>query len=240
MPTRLGSLSFFFPACNEEEHVAAMVQRALEVLPGYADDLEITIVDDGSRDRTGVVADELASRHPQVRVIHHARNLGYGAAVRAGLASATKDYVFYTDGDRQFDVADMGRLVAAIDGAGAVVGYRLVRQDPWRRRLIAWVYNRLIRVLLGGGFRDVDCAFKLFQRGVFLKVPPASIRSNGAFFSAELLLTLLSAGITVRQVGVPHHPRLAGLPAGAAPKVILIAIRDLFALRLRLLLRRPR
>ena len=240
MPQPLASLSFFFPAYNEEEHVAAMVQQALDILPRYANDLEITVVDDGSRDGTAATADALAARHPSVRVIHHARNRGYGAAVRTGLAGATKDFVFYTDGDQQFDIADLARLIAVLEGADAVVGYRLVRRDPWRRRVIAWVYNRLIRVLFGGGFRDVDCAFKLFRRGVFAAVPPASIRSNGAFFSAELLLTLRAAGLSVRQVGVPHYPRLAGLPKGAPPKVILGAMRDMLALRLRLLMRRRR
>ena len=240
MQDRLSSLSFFFPAYNEEEHVAATVRKALEILPRYATDLEITIVDDGSRDGTAAVADELAALHPGVRVIHHTRNRGYGAAIRTGLAGATKEFVFYTDGDQQFDVADLGRLIAVLEGADAVVGYRLVRRDPWRRRVIAWVYNRLIRVLFGGGFRDVDCAFKLFRAGVFAKVPPASIRSNGAFFSAELLLTMRASGLTVRQVGVPHYPRLAGLPKGAPPRVIVGAMRDMFALRLRLVLRRGR
>ena len=240
MPAPLSSLSFFFPAYNEEEHVAAMVQQAVDILPRYASDLEITVVDDGSRDGTAATADALAARHPAVRAVHHARNRGYGAAVRTGLAAATKDFVFYTDGDQQFDIADLGRLIAVLEGADAVVGYRLVRRDPWRRRVIAWVYNRLIRLLFGGGFRDVDCAFKLFRRGVFELVPPTSIRSNGAFFSAELLLTLRAAGLSVRQVGVPHYPRLAGLPKGAPPRVILGAMRDMFALRLRLLVRRPR
>ena len=119
----------------------------------------------------------------------------------------------------------------------AVVGYREKRADPPRRLFVAWVYNRTIRLLFGGGWRDVDCAFKLFRRNVFTRVPLERIRSNGAFFSPELLITLRRAGIRIRQVGVRHFPRTAGEAKGAPPRVILRAIRDLIRLRARLWLR---
>jgi glycosyltransferase involved in cell wall biosynthesis len=231
---RLEGLSFFFPALNEEDHVAAVVEEALSVLPRFVDDLEVTVVDDGSSDRTGAIADDLAARDPRVRVIHHESRRGYGGAVRSGLVAATKPWVFYTDGDRQFALEDLARLIAASDGADAVVGYREKRADPARRLFVAWVYNHLIGLLFGGGWRDVDCAFKLFRREVFARVPLERVRSNGAFFSPELLITLRRAGIRVRQVGVRHFPRTAGEPKGAPPKVILRAIRDLLRLRGRL------
>ena len=234
MPARLQGLSFFFPALNEEHHVAAIVEEALTVLPRFTDDLEVTVVDDGSSDRTGAIADELATKDRRVRVIHHQARRGYGGAVRSGLAAATKPWVFYTDGDRQFALEDLARLVAASDGADAVVGYREKRADPPRRLFVAWVYNHLIRLLFGGGWRDVDCAFKLFRRDVFDRVPLVRVRSNGAFFSPELLITLRRAGIRVRQVGVRHFPRTAGEPKGAPPRVIARAIRDLVRLRVRL------
>ena len=154
--------------------------------------------------------------------------------MRSGLLSGTKEFIFFTDGDRQFDIADLGRLTAVIDGVEVVLGYRLKRQDPPRTRFVAWVYNRVIRVLFFGGFRDVDCAFKLFRREVFERVPLASVRSNGAFFSAEMLITLRRAGVRMREVGVPHYPRSAGKAKGQQPRVILRAIRDLLRLRLRL------
>ncbi len=234
MPARLDGLSFFFPALNEEENVAPIVEEALTVLPRFADDLEITVVDDGSTDRTGAIADELARKDPRVRVIHHGTRRGYGGAVRSGLVAATKPWVFFTDGDRQFALEDLGRLVEAADGADAVVGYRIKRADPARRLFVAWVYNRLIRLLFGGGWRDVDCAFKLFRRDVFARVPLERVRSNGAFFSPELLITLRRAGVRVRQVGVRHFPRTAHEPKGASPRVIVRAIRDLLRLRARL------
>src|SRR5207302_927009 len=161
VPARLASLSFFFPALNEEAHVRAIVDEALAVLPRFAEDLEVTIVDDGSTDRTGAIADEAAARDPRVRVIHHGRRRGYGGAIRSGLLAAKDDWIFYTDGDRQFALEDLGRLIEASGDADAVVGYRIKRADPVRRRFVAWVYNRLIRLLFGGGWRDVDCAVKL-------------------------------------------------------------------------------
>jgi glycosyltransferase involved in cell wall biosynthesis len=234
LSARLPSLSFFFPALNEEHHVEAVVRDALTVLPRFADDIEVTVIDDGSTDRTGRIADDLAKGDARVRVVHHGTRRGYGGAVRSGLVSATKEFIFFTDGDRQFEIADIGRLIDAIDGVDAVMGYRLKRRDPARARFVAWVYNRVISVLFFGGFRDVDCAFKLFRREVFVRVPLERVRSNGAFFSAEMLITLRRAGVRTRQVGVPHHPRTAGKAKGQQPKVILRAIRDLLRLRLRL------
>jgi glycosyltransferase involved in cell wall biosynthesis len=234
VPARLNGLSFFFPALNEEDNVAPIVEEALTVLPRFADDLEITVVDDGSSDRTGAIADELAMKDPRVRVIHHGTRRGYGGAVRSGLVAATKPWVFFTDGDRQFALEDLGLLIAAADDADAVVGYRIKRADPTRRLFVAWVYNRLIRLLFGGGWRDVDCAFKLFRRDVFARVPLERVRSNGAFFSPELLITLRRARVRVRQVGVRHFPRTAHEPKGASPRVIMRAIRDLIRLRARL------
>ncbi|MGH2451822.1 MAG: glycosyltransferase family 2 protein [Candidatus Limnocylindria bacterium] len=240
MTERLPGLTFFFPAYNEEEHVEAVVESALEVLPRFADPFDVVVVDDGSRDRTGEIADSLAAKHPEVRVIHHLKNRGYGGAVRSGLAAARRPFVFYTDGDRQFDLNDLGRLVAALEGADAVVGYRLKRRDPFRRLVIAWVYNGLIRMLFGGGWRDVDCAFKLFRTEVFSRVPLELVRSNGAFFSPELLIVLRAHGARVRQVGVPHYPRTLGMEKGAPPRVILRAIRDLILLRWRLFRGQPK
>jgi glycosyltransferase involved in cell wall biosynthesis len=234
LSARLTSLSFFFPALNEEDHVEAVVRDALAVLPRFADDVEVTVIDDGSTDRTGKIADDLAKADPRVRVVHHGARRGYGGAVRSGLLSARKDFIFFTDGDRQFRIADLERLVAAIDGVDAVMGYRLKRQDPARARFVALVYNLVIRVMFFGGFRDVDCAFKLFRHEVFERVPLERVRSNGAFFSAEMLITLRRAGIRTREVGVPHYPRTAGKAKGQQPKVILRAIRDLLRLRLRL------
>ncbi len=231
---RLASLTFFFPAYNEEAEVEAVVREALTVLPRFADTLEIVVVDDGSTDRTGEIADRLASEDARVRVVHHGLNLGYGAAIRSGLSSARLDHVLYTDGDRQFDPADLERLLPRLDRADVVIGYRERRADPPRRLFVGWVYNSLVRILFAAPFRDVDCAFKLFRREVFTRVPLSRVRSNGAFFSPELLLVLRAAGERIEQVGVRHFPRRAGEEKGATVSVILRTIRDLLRLRLRL------
>ncbi|MBI3522321.1 MAG: glycosyltransferase family 2 protein [Chloroflexi bacterium] len=239
MAEKLPSLSFFFPAHNEEGNVEAMVGDALRVLPTFADDLEVIVVDDGSRDRTPEIADGLAAKFSNVRVIHHQPNRGYGGAVRSGLRASTKRFIFYTDGDRQFHLEDLQRLVDALPGVDAVIGYRVKRRDPSHRVFIAAVYNRVIATLFGGGFRDVDCSFKLFRREVFEQVPLDRVRSDGAFFSAELLVNLRVSGVTMTQVGIPHYPREIGENTGASPKKTLRAIRDLLLLRLALWLRPP-
>ena len=170
-----------------------------------------------------------------MRVIHHRPGRGYGGAVRAGLESATQPFIFFTDGDQQFDVADFGKLAAAlVPGVDAVLGYRLTLEYGWWHVLVSRVYNRAIRLLFAGGWRDVDCAFKLFRADVFRRVPLSRVRSNGAFFSPELLITLRAKGIVTTEVGIPHHPRMHHEPKGTPPKVILKAIRDLLLLRLSL------
>jgi len=234
----LSGLSFFFPARDEQLNTEPMAARALAVLPMYADWVEVTIVDDGSSDRTGAIADALARADPRVKVLHHRPGRGYGGAVRAGLMSATQPFVFFTDGDQQFDVADFDKLIGALGpGVDAVIGYRLQLAYPWRHLVVSGVYNRVIRLLFSGGWRDVDCAFKLFRADVFARVPLNRVHSNGAFFSPELLITLRANGIVMREVGIPHHPRVHHEPKGTSPEAIVKAIRDLLLLRLSLWLR---
>ena len=236
---RLPGLTFFFPAYNEEASVAEVVRSALAVLPRYADEIEVVVVDDSSTDRTGEIADRMAAEEPRVRVVHRRTDRGYGGALRSGISTATLPYVFFTDGDLQFALEDLERLLPRLERADVVIGYRERRADPPRRRFIAWVYNRLINVLFLAPFRDVDCAFKLFRRSVFDSVPLERIRSNGAFFSPELLLLLRASGVRMEQVAVRHYPRRAGEEKGATARVVLRAIRDLLRLRLRLWLQRP-
>jgi glycosyltransferase involved in cell wall biosynthesis len=234
-PGRVAELSYFFPAHNEEANVAALVEEALAELPALAERFEIVIVDDGSRDRTGELADGLATAHPGVvRAIHHPTNLGYGAALRSGFRAARFDLVGFTDGDRQFRVADLGRLSARIgapDAPAVVAGFRIRRADPLIRTVYARSYRLANRVFFGLRVRDVDCACKLVRRSA---LEGLRIESGGAFFSAELLIKLRAAGRRVVEVGVPHYPRTAGSPTGARPQVILRAVRDFWGLRLRL------
>jgi glycosyltransferase involved in cell wall biosynthesis len=209
------------------------VEEALGTLPALAETFEVVIVNDGSRDATPQIADELAVADPRVRAVHHPRNLGYGAALRTGFGAARHDLIAFTDGDRQFKVADIGRLTAryAEGGADVVVGYRIKRADPLVRTLYARAYRLANRIFFGLRVTDVDCACKLFRRDALAGI---SVESGGAFFSAELLIKLRAIGRSVVEVGVPHYPRTAGSPTGAKPQVVLRAIRDFWALRLRL------
>ncbi len=240
-PRRVPRLSYFFPAHNEEANVAGLVEEALAVLPSIADTFEIIIVNDGSRDRTQAIADELTARHPDVvRAVHHPVNRGYGGALRSGFGAARFELVAFTDGDRQFQVADLGRLTARLAGPDApdvVVGHRIERADPLIRRVYAKVYRLANRTLFGLRVTDVDCACKLFRRQALDGI---RVESDGAFFSAELLIKLRASGRSVVEVGVPHYARTAGSPTGAKPQVILRAVRDFWRLRLHMWVNRER
>ena len=232
-PARVDALSYFFPAHNEASNLRELVEEALATLPTLAETFEVVIVDDGSRDATAQIADELAAADPRVRAIHHPTNRGYGAALRTGFASSRHDLIAFTDGDRQFRVADIGRLTTRLadGGVDAVVGYRMRRADPLVRTLYARAYRLANRIFFGLRVTDVDCACKLFRREALRGI---SVESSGAFFSAELLIKLRAAGRTVVEAGVPHYARTAGSPTGAKPRVVARAMRDFWALRLRL------
>jgi glycosyltransferase involved in cell wall biosynthesis len=238
---RVPALSYFFPAHNEEANLEALVEEALAALPALAERFEIIAVDDGSRDATPAIAERLAAAHPDVvRAVHHPTNLGYGAALRSGFRASRYDLVCFTDGDRQFRVVDLGRLTARLlepDVPDVVAGYRIRRADPPIRTIYARLYRFANRVWFGVRVRDIDCACKLFRRAALEGV---RVESGGAFFSAELLVKLRNAGRSIAEVGVPHHPRVAGSPTGAKPSVIWRAVKDFWGLRLRMWVNRPR
>jgi glycosyltransferase involved in cell wall biosynthesis len=232
---RIPRLSYFFPAHNEEANLEALVEEALATLPTIADEFEIIAVNDGSKDRTREIADRLAEAHPGVvRAIHHEVNRGYGGALRSGFEASRFELLAFTDGDRQFKVADLGRLterLAAEDRPDVVVGYRIKRADPFIRIAYARTYKLANRIFFGLRVRDVDCACKLFRREALEGV---RVESGGAFFSAELLIKIGEQRRSIAEVGVPHYPRTAGSPTGAKPSVIWRAVKDFWLLRLRL------
>ena len=236
---RVEALSYFFPAHDEAENIEALVAEALEALPAIAEHFEIIAVDDGSTDGTAELADRLAAEHPDVvRAVHHPQNRGYGAAVRSGLAAARFPLVCFTDGDRQFKVADLARLTARLeerDPQGrvpdVVAGYRIKRADPAIRLAYARVYRACLKLFFGLAVRDPDCACKLFRRETLHDV---NVESGGAFLSAELLIKIGQLGGVLVEEGVPHYPRTAGKASGADPRVVFRAVRDFWSLRLRL------
>ena len=238
---RVPHLSYFFPAHNEEANLEGLVLEALETLPRIADTFEIIAVNDGSKDRTREIADRLAAEHPGVvRAIHHERNRGYGGALRSGFEASRFDLLCFTDGDRQFRVADLARLTARMaepDRPDVVAGYRIKRADPFIRIAYARTYKLANRIFFGLRVRDVDCACKLFTRA---SLDGVRVESSGAFFSAELLIKTRTVGRSIVEVGIPHYPRTAGSPTGAKPSVIGRAVTDFWALRLRLWANRER
>jgi glycosyltransferase involved in cell wall biosynthesis len=226
---RLPSLSVFFPCHNEEGNVERVVRAALAVAPTVADDCEVIVVDDGSRDRTAEIAAELAAADPRVHLVRHPTNRGYGGALKSGFAAATKEWVFFSDGDGQFDLAELPRLVALVaDGrCDLALGYRLKRADPFIRSVNARLYRGLVRMLFGLKVRDIDCAFKLIRRSVLEKT---TLEAEGALISAELLIKARKAGFRMRETGVHHLPRRAGQQSGASLGVVLRTFREIVRL----------
>ena len=220
----LSSLSAFFPVYNEEQSLEGMVTAFLKVLPGVAEWFEILIIDDGSDDRSGWLADALAKQHDQVRVVHHPHRLGYGSALRSGLAHSRGDFIFFTDGDQQFDIADIGRLLPYVYDYDLIIGYRMVRSDHLGRRLNSLLWNWLVRQLFHLRLRDINCAFKLIRRGAIESIP---LGSTVQAISAELLAKAHRAGLSIKEIAVPHYPRRSGKPTGAQLRVIAHAFVEL-------------
>ncbi len=233
-PTELPSLAIIMPACNEAENIVAAVEEALQAAAGVTPDYEVIVVDDGSSDATAELVEALQSHHPPLRLLRHRTNQGYGAALRSGLRVAAKEWLFITDADRQFDLAEIENLVAAVPAADLVIGVRHPRRDPLLRRCYARCWGWLVSLLFGRVGSDINCAFKLLRRGVMVKLGGSFI-SAGATFSAELLLRARRGGFSIREVPLcGHRPRSAGTPSGARPAVILRALLELVRLRLAL------
>ncbi|VTS04740.1 glycosyltransferase family 2 protein [Tuwongella immobilis] len=200
-------VSLVMPAYNEEAGIAVSVREAHAAISQYCDNFEILVVDDGSRDATAATVLDLADDLPEVRLIQLPGNQGYGAALRTGFEAALFDRVAFTDADAQFDLADLGRLLSLSNQAPIVVGYRVDRQDPWRRRFFSWGYNRLIRLLLGTHVRDVDCALKVFDRNTLMRILP---QARNFFVNTEMLSMAQKLGIRVLESGVRHRHRRHG------------------------------
>jgi glycosyltransferase involved in cell wall biosynthesis len=227
-PRKPLSLTIFFPCYNEEANVQRTTLAALKAGRRIADDLEVIIVNDGSRDRTGEIAERLASEHPEVRAVHNDPNLGYGGALQRGFREATGEWVFYTDGDGQFDFEEIDKLLPLLDEYDIVSAFRVNRRDPFIRRLNAWSWTILVNLLLGMRLRDIDCAFKMFPRALFDEI---EMKSMGALIDAEILGRATRLGYRIGQCGVHHLPRTAGEQTGANIRVILRAFKELFKLR---------
>lgn len=217
-------LSVVVPCFNEEGNIALVVRQAAEVGRSVASELEIVVVDDGSTDDTAKVLMGLQETIPELTIVPHLRNRGYGAAVRSGLAQASLEHVFLTDGDGQFDLSELPRAVGLLRQHDVVAGYRVERRDGWWRGLWGRAWTALVNRVLGLRVRDANCAFKLLPKSL---VRVGDLRSEGALISAELLYEARRADLRIGQCAVSHFPRATGRQSGASAKVIAIAFLEL-------------
>jgi glycosyltransferase involved in cell wall biosynthesis len=227
------SISLVMPAHNEADNIEPVVTEAVPALAAVSDDFEIVVVDDGSKDDTAGVTRRLMETERHLRLVQHPVNKGFGAAVLTGFTSATKDWILYTDADRQFVLAELARFVPFTDKADLIAGYRAPRRDPFLRVLYGKGWSMLCTLFFGYTVRDVDCGFKLLRRTIIEQLAD-KIESRGATFSIEWLVRAKRAGYRFVELPVTHRPRVAGSQSGARLKVIARAFRELFRLRLEL------
>ncbi len=201
-------LTVFFPAYNDSGTIASMVISAVQTARQLTSDFEVIVVNDGSADATGRIADELARLYPQVRVIHHPHNRGYGGALRTGFAAATKPFIFYTDGDAQYDPAEMALLWERMgDGVDLVNGYKIARSDPLHRIVLGRIYHYTVKLLFGLKVRDVDCDFRLLRRSIFDRI---QLEKSSGVICLELMKKVQDAGFRIVEVPVHHYHRAYG------------------------------
>jgi glycosyltransferase involved in cell wall biosynthesis len=206
---KLSSVTVFFPCYNDAGTIPTMILRALEVLPQITDDYEVIVINDGSQDDSGRVLDVIAARFDHLRIIHRAQPSGYGGVLRAGFAAACKDWVFYTDGDAQYDVRELALLAARVrDGVDMVNGYKIKRHDPLYRVVIGLAYQYFVKLAFGLGIRDVDCDFRLMRRAIFDHI---RLESTTGTITVELVKKIQDAGYTLVEVPVHHWYRQYGV-----------------------------
>ncbi len=200
------SISVFLPALNEQENIKTCIQSVQKYLAKRFKDWEILVISNGSRDNTTKIVREFARRDKHIKSIDN-KKLGYGLALRSGFSNSSKELIFYTDADNQFNIEDMDVLLPLINRYDIVSGYRIKRKDPLMRIFIGWVYNMLIRILFNLKVRDVDASFKLYKREVFEKM---SLKANTGLIDAEVLIKARKKGFKIGQIGVKHYPRMKG------------------------------
>src|SRR6202163_804446 len=231
-------LSVFFPAYNDSGTIASMVIRAVKAASELTPDYEIIVVDDGSADGTAEIADELARTYPQVRAVHHPKNRDYGAALRTGFRSATKELIFYTDGDAQYDPAELSILWAKMTpDADLVNGYKISRADPLHRIVIGRVYHYIVITSFGLTLRDVDCDFRLMRRAIFERI---NLEKTSGIICVEMMKKIQDAGFRVVEVPVHHYHRAFGQSQFFNFPRLFKTGRDLLLLSIELVVRRDR
>ncbi|HUS60362.1 MAG TPA: glycosyltransferase family 2 protein [Nevskiaceae bacterium] len=232
---KIDQLSVFFPAYNEEANIGATVTKTTKILPKIAKKWEIIVVNDGSKDKTGEIVEELIEKDKRIRMITHSPNRGYGAALKSGFYNSQYEWIAFTDADGQFDFSEINGFIEKQrqTKADLVIGYYLKRQEPFYRLWGSKVWQLVVFLLFGLRVRDIDCAFKLIRREVIEKIPKLEAE-RGPFISSELLIKAKKMGFKIVELGVHHYPRTVGAATGASLRVILSGLTDLFKLRKKL------
>lgn len=233
---KVKSLSLFFPFWNEEENIERIVKKAIPIAENVAQKREIIMVDDGSSDKTLEIARRLASKNPNLRVVSHKPNRGYGAALREGMTNAQYDLIVFNDGDGQFDFGEVTKFLEKIESADIVIGYRKKRHDQPFRHFLMHLLKIWDFIFFGFYFRDIDCGFKMFKKSAVEKIQP--LISEGAMISTEILARARKAKLTIIEVEVTHYPRKFGNQSGGNLRVILRAIFESLLLWIDLNLRK--
>jgi len=234
----VASISAFFPCYNDEATIASMVNLALVTIDKAGAEGEVIVIDDGSTDASPHVLKDLQAEQPRLRVVTHEQNRGYGGALLSGFAAATKEWVFYTDGDAQFDPAELEQLVAKAGPAVDVVqGYKIRRADNLVRRVIGRVYHRSVSLMFGLKIRDTDCDFRLIRREVLERI---RLEHTSGVICVELVRKLQDAGARFVEVPVHHYPRLHGQSQFFKLPAVASTARDLIALWVSLVVRKDR
>jgi glycosyltransferase involved in cell wall biosynthesis len=235
-PAKPAGLSVFFPAYNDSGTIASMVIRTVKAASELTPDFEVIVVDDGSADGTAEIADELARTYPQVRAIHHAINRDYGAALQTGFRSATKELIFYTDGDAQYDPAELRALWDQMSSETDLVnGYKISRSDPLHRIVIGRAYHHIVSLLFGLRLRDVDCDFRLMRRTIFDRI---NLEKTSGIICVEMMKKIQDAGFRIAEVPVHHYHRTFGKSQFFNYRRLLRTARDLMLLWCALVVRR--
>ncbi len=234
----ISSLTVFFPAYNDEASLPGLVDKTFAILGDTARDFEVIVVNDGSSDGTAAVLTELCLKHaPYMSVVTHAGNRGYGGALRSGFAAAKKEFVFYTDGDGQYDVGELPQLIELMESdVGLVNGHKLKRHDPWHRIAIGFLYNRFARTLFRVQLKDLDCDFRLMRRQM---LDGFQLTSNSGAICVELVRMVEQTPWRVVETGVHHYPRLHGRSQFFRVRSLLGTFEQLMRLYWRLVVLAP-
>jgi len=228
MNKKVPALSIFFPFWNEEKNIEKVIENAISVANKVAEKWEIISVDDGSSDKTLEIAKKIAKTNPNITVVSHTKNRGYGAALRSGFEKAKYDLIVFTDGDGQFDFSQVVKFLDKIDKSDMIIGYRKKRYDNPIRHILMNLLKIWDFVFFGFIFRDIDCGFKMFKKEALNKILP--FKSEGAMITTEILAKAKRAKLKITQVEVSHYPRIYGDQSGGNLRVIVRAIRESFIL----------